>query len=172
MHSWTFRLNAIFTFTVTVLAVLSALNALSVAFLNPEPKATIESVKLQRLPGSGSLAYPLPVTLLRLVSIPLCVPPCCQPPSVCASCVPLIPECLGGGLRSRCAEPQVTPRLCIFSLSCGARCRCALLSSHIVLLCSDFLWRVDAGRSDPMQRRGSCLICRQTCADSSRGIQS
>jgi len=55
MHSWTFRLNAIFTFTVTVLAVLSALNALSVAFLNPEPVATIENVKLQRLPGSGSL---------------------------------------------------------------------------------------------------------------------
>lgn len=55
MHSWTFRLNAIFTFTVTVLAVLSALNALSVAFLNPEPVATIENVKLQRLPGSGSV---------------------------------------------------------------------------------------------------------------------
>jgi hypothetical protein len=58
MHSWTFRLNAIFTFTVTVLAVLSALNALSVAFLNPEPVATIENVKLQRLPGSGSLQSP------------------------------------------------------------------------------------------------------------------
>jgi len=36
MHSWTFRLNAIFTFTVTVLAVLSALNALSVP---PRPRA-------------------------------------------------------------------------------------------------------------------------------------
>lgn len=53
MHSWTFRLNAIFTFTVTVLAVLSALNALSVAFLNPAPIATIDNVTLQRLPGSG-----------------------------------------------------------------------------------------------------------------------
>jgi len=53
MHSWTFRLNAIFTFTVTVLAVLSALNALSVAFLNPVPTATIDNVQLQRLPGSG-----------------------------------------------------------------------------------------------------------------------
>lgn len=55
MHSWTFRLNAIFTFTVTVLAVLSALNALSVAFLNPVPTATIDNVQLQRLPGSGSV---------------------------------------------------------------------------------------------------------------------
>ena len=53
MHSWTFRLNAIFTFTVTVLAVLSALNALSVAFLKPVPTATIDNVQLQRLPGSG-----------------------------------------------------------------------------------------------------------------------
>eukprot|EP00287_Rhodomonas_sp_CCMP768_P004197 CAMPEP_0196733416 /NCGR_PEP_ID=MMETSP1091-20130531/12481_1 /TAXON_ID=302021 /ORGANISM="Rhodomonas sp., Strain CCMP768" /LENGTH=194 /DNA_ID=CAMNT_0042076787 /DNA_START=104 /DNA_END=688 /DNA_ORIENTATION=+ len=53
MHSWTFRLNAIFTFTVTVLAVLSALNALTVAFLNPVPSATIDNVKLQRMPGSG-----------------------------------------------------------------------------------------------------------------------
>ena len=57
MHSWTFRLNAIFTFTVTVLAVLSALNALSVAFLNPEPIATIDNVKLQRLPGSGWVSH-------------------------------------------------------------------------------------------------------------------
>mmetsp|Transcript_52701 Transcript_52701/g.107491 ORF Transcript_52701/g.107491 Transcript_52701/m.107491 type:complete len:192 (+) Transcript_52701:102-677(+) len=53
MHSWTFRLNAIFTFTVTVLAVLSALNALTVAFLDPRPTASIDNVKLQRMPGSG-----------------------------------------------------------------------------------------------------------------------
>ncbi|KAJ1479505.1 signal peptidase protein-like protein [Baffinella frigidus] len=53
MHSWTFRLNAIFTFTVTVLAVLSALNALSVSILDPQPVATIDNVKLNRLPGSG-----------------------------------------------------------------------------------------------------------------------
>ncbi|EKX36037.1 hypothetical protein GUITHDRAFT_117826 [Guillardia theta CCMP2712] len=53
MHSWTFRLNALFTFTVTVLAFLSALNALSVAFYKPVPVATIENVKLNRLPGSG-----------------------------------------------------------------------------------------------------------------------
>ena len=58
MHSWTFRLNAIFTFTVTVLAVLSALNALSVAFLNPAPIATIDNVTLQRLPGSGWVPKP------------------------------------------------------------------------------------------------------------------
>ena len=69
MHSWTFRLNAIFTFTVTVLAVLSALNALSVAFLNPEPIATIDNVKLQRLPGSGyppPPSCPLPSPLKRI----------------------------------------------------------------------------------------------------------
>jgi len=53
MHSWTFRLNAIFTFTVSALGALSALNVLSVAFLDPSPLTTIENVKLQRLPGSG-----------------------------------------------------------------------------------------------------------------------
>ena len=65
MHSWTFRLNAIFTFTVTVLAVLSALNALSVAFLNPQPVATIDNVKLQRLPGSGSRPPAVPFRALH-----------------------------------------------------------------------------------------------------------
>lgn len=101
MHSWTFRLNAIFTFTVTVLAVLSALNALSVparpnpvlfpwapahvrmsaccvmpgvglrrapcadapfcsqvSILDPQPVATIDNVKLNRLPGSGCACPP------------------------------------------------------------------------------------------------------------------
>uniref|UniRef100_A0A7S0QV65 Signal peptidase complex subunit 3 n=1 Tax=Cryptomonas curvata TaxID=233186 RepID=A0A7S0QV65_9CRYP len=53
MHSWTFRLNAIFTFTVSVLGALSALNILTVYFLDPRPIATIDNVKLQRLPGSG-----------------------------------------------------------------------------------------------------------------------
>lgn len=101
MHSWSFRLNAIFTFTVSALGALSALNILSVrplsrsmpplapahgrplpcpearrppcpparhasavpqlgvlhaqvAFLDPKPIASIDNVKLQRLPGSGS----------------------------------------------------------------------------------------------------------------------
>jgi hypothetical protein len=106
MHSWSFRLNAIFTFTVSALGALSALNILSVSspiprpktpvtppplpaaplplnppvspmrtgaaegfhaeqcphapslpaqviFLDPSPIATIDNVKLQRLPGSG-----------------------------------------------------------------------------------------------------------------------
>ena len=80
MHSWTFRLNAIFTFTVTVLAVLSALNALSVAFLNPVPTATIDNVQLQRLPGSGfvplslapgpQLCWPHPPTADRSARAP------------------------------------------------------------------------------------------------------
>ena len=78
MHSWTFRLNAIFTFTVTVLAVLSALNALSVAFLNPEPVATIDNVKLQRLPGSGSVlsAARPPPGLLQTLPLARCYPQC------------------------------------------------------------------------------------------------
>lgn len=95
MHSWTFRLNAIFTFTVTVLAVLSALNALSVAFLNPEPVATIENVKLQRLPGSGCVPrapapppVPLPVSVLP------------RPPSPVPS---LLPALLPAGVGSPCA---------------------------------------------------------------------
>ena len=66
MHSWTFRLNAIFTFTVTVLAVLSALNALSVAFLNPVPTATIDNVQLQRLPGSGFVPLSLALSLIHI----------------------------------------------------------------------------------------------------------
>lgn len=88
MHSWTFRLNAIFTFTVTVLAVLSALNALSVAFLNPEPIATIDNVKLQRLPGSGYLAHALPAPSIS----PFCPPsvstrPHCTLHSFCGFCL-------------------------------------------------------------------------------------
>jgi hypothetical protein len=52
MHSWTFRLNAIFTFTVTVLAVLSALNALSV----PPFPDSCAALQQSALPGPARVA--------------------------------------------------------------------------------------------------------------------
>lgn len=41
MHSWSFRLNAIFTFTVSALGALSALNILSVSSHIPRPRTPV-----------------------------------------------------------------------------------------------------------------------------------
>jgi hypothetical protein len=53
MHSWTFRLNAIFTFTVSALGTLSALNVLSVS-----PPLTTNSLQYHVLSTKGRAMHP------------------------------------------------------------------------------------------------------------------
>ena len=132
MHSWTFRLNAIFTFTVTVLAVLSALNALSVAFLNPVPTATIDNVQLQRLPGSGFV--PLSLAPGPRLSWP-------HPPTA-----PPAPSVGNAGARARASTRAARTGAAPASPQCACEC----------ILYTDCRGGI-AGPSDRTRRHGSCL---------------
>ena len=99
MHSWSFRLNAIFTFTVSALGALSALNILSVSSHIPRPRTPVTPLPsrpplCRGIPRSPPCAMVLPEDCMpsNVLTHPRSPPrsysliPAQSPPSTMSSC--------------------------------------------------------------------------------------